>query len=245
MTKTVCIIQARLGSTRLPGKALLPLCGKPMIRHVIERVKRAKLLDDVVVAIPDEKDNGALKDTIYKSDVGIYTATKLEDRDLIGRYHEAAKFSQATTIVRVCADNPCIDPNEIDRLIFRYNKNSLGWKVLFSNTHNIQNNGYPDGLGAEIYDFKFMKWMHENVKGVDYREHPHKWAEEQGLVWTIMAPHEIRRPQYKLDVNTERDYRKLTRIYEAVYPQNNDFRAIDIIRWIDGQNDLAEWSVST
>ena len=223
---------------------LLPLCDKTIIRHVIERVQKAKLLDDVIVAIPDEKDNDKLKNAIRDTEAGIFVGKDLDDRDLIGRYFRCAEIHGATTIVRVCADNPCIDPNEIDRLIFRYNKNSLGWNVLFSNTHNIQNNGYPDGLGAEIYDFKFMKWMHENVKGVEYREHPHKWAEDHDLVWTIMAPHEIRRPQYKLDINTERDYRKLTRIYEAVYPQNNDFRAIDIIRWIDGQNDLAEWSVS-
>ena len=237
MTKTVAIIQARLGSTRLPGKVLLSLCEKPIIRHVVERVKRAKLVDDVMVAIPNEKDNEPLKSVLRHCNVGTYVGTKLDDRDLVGRYYEAARFSEATTVVRVCSDNPCIDPGEIDRLIFRYDRNSLGWKVLFSNTHNIQNNGYPDGFGAEIYDIKFLKWMNENVKGVDYREHPHKFAEDNRLVWTIMCPPEIKRPKLKLDVNTERDYRYITKIYEAIYPTKPEFRAIDVVRFLDGEND--------
>ena len=200
---------------------------------MIERVQKAKLLDDVIVAIPDEKDNDKLKNAIRDTEAGIFVGKDLDDRDLIGRYFRCAEIHGATTIVRVCADNPCIDPNEIDRLIFRYNKNSLGWKILFSNTHNIQNNGYPDGLGAEIYDFKFMKWMHENIKGVQYREHPHKWAEEQGLVWTIMCPHEFRCPELKLDIDTQRDYTKMSALFDVLYPVNPNFGPVEIVAYFD------------
>lgn len=234
MTKTVAIIQARLGSTRLPGKSLLSLCDKPIIQHVIERVQRARLLDDVVVAIPDEKDNDKLKNAIKDTKAGTFVGKGLDDRDLIGRYCRCAEIHGATTIVRVCADNPCVDPGEIDRLISRYSRNTLGWKVLFSNTHNIQNNGYPDGLGAEIYDFKFMKWMNENVKGVDYREHPHKWAEDHGLVWTIMCPSEFRRPELKLDINTQRDYDKMAKFFDAVYLDKPNFGSLDVVAYFDG-----------
>ena len=86
--------------------------------------------------------------------------------------------------------------------------------------------------------------MNENVKGVEYREHPHKFAEDNHLVWTIMCPPEIKRPKLKLDVNTERDYRYITKIYEAIYSTKPEFSAIDVVRFLDGENDLEKRPVS-
>src|SRR3990167_6679147 len=96
--RTVAIIQARMGSTRLPGKIMADLCGKPMLQHIIERVKRAKLVDEVVVATPFSEDQYrpirdlCIDDTPASNHLAWVLAPKVDENDLIGRYCEAARI---------------------------------------------------------------------------------------------------------------------------------------------------------
>src|SRR3989338_6860584 len=107
MSRTIAIIQQRLGSTRLKEKALLPLCGIPMTQHIVDRCKRAKLVDEVVVACPfkDAEILGAALNAVI-------VAPDVPENDLIARYYIVAAGMKADFVVRISGDNPCVEPAE-------------------------------------------------------------------------------------------------------------------------------------
>lgn len=238
LMRTVAIVQARMGSTRLPGKSAMLICGKPLVWHVLRRVKQS-MVDEVILALPkEEKDNSVLAEAA--ADLGIRSITFLmiEPNDLIGRYTAAALDSDAQHIVRVPADNPCVDPDEINRIIRLYRKTSQGYeRWLWSNLdRNIGGNGYPGGLGAEVYKDEFLFWLQKNVHDPRLREHPHMWAIERQRVATMNAHHEIARPELHFDVNTQEDLDYIRSIYEGLYPTNPDFRIRDILKFLGEQD---------
>jgi len=232
--RVVAIIQARMGSTRLPGKSMMSIAGKPTVQHVIERVRLATSLDDVVLAIPMEVGCDKLLDVGKTCDVPTFMPPCAAN-DLLQRYVGAADYYKADVVVRVPADNPCVDPDEINRIVdFYHGLNKPVGQWLVSNLdRNLCDNGYPGGLGAEVYDSWFMHWLHMNVDDARLREHPHMWSIEHKHVQTIEAPDEIRRPDLRFDVNTQADLDYIRDIYEHV-PRN--FRANDIITYLEGAN---------
>ena len=228
--KTVAIVQARMGSTRLPGKSAMLIQGIPLLAHVLKRVRLSKV-DQVVLALPQEHRSPLAS---IASDLGIISLTKLGDHnDLIGRYQFAASVMGADLIVRVPADNPCVDPDEINRIIklFHATKDKFpDSNRLWSNLDgNIGGNNYPGGLGAEVYTKDFLAWLDGNVLDPRLREHPHLWAMERQRVVTLNAHHAIARPDLRFDVNTQADFDFISGIYAALYPSNPDFRIRDIL----------------
>lgn len=215
------IIQARMGSKRLPGKSILPLAGKPLLYRFIERVKQSKLLDKVVLATTRYKEDTPLCDIAKECGIDYYRGA---ENDLIMRIYRSAKKFRAKTIVRLCADNPLIEAEEIDRLV-----QSIPDKMknMWSNTHNIKGNGYPDGLGCEVYSFfSLCRQYHNRSVNKDYREHPHKYFYNFNLVETIPCPEHLQGFSHiKLDVNTQEEYNFIKGIYDRF--GHNDFHFKD------------------
>ena len=235
---TVAIIQTRTTSTRLPNKVLLPICGKPLLWHVIERVKRCKLINEIVVASPfdNREDTASIKKVVEKCNVSFYLY-RGNMNDLVGRHLAAAGKHDADVIVRIPSDNPCIEPSEVDKIIWtQKHSTKCQDKFMFSNTHNILDNGYPDGLGAEVYSMKFFQWIKENTQTPEEMEHPHKICYDREVVKTVQCNEDIRRPELRLDVNTQQDFNFITELYEALYPKNNEFGIRDIIKYLDRLN---------
>jgi spore coat polysaccharide biosynthesis protein SpsF len=161
-----------------------------------------------------------------------------ETNNLVARHQEiVSHFPTNATIVRIPGDNPCVDPDEIDRIIDHYDSQwqPIGPWLYTNLDRNILGNGYPGGLGAEVYSPWFMHWLATNVETAEHREHPHKWAFDTGHVHTITAPAEIRRPQLRFDVNTPEDLDYIRDIYAHVYPVNPNFRTKDILQYLDGK----------
>ncbi len=204
--KKVAIIQARLGSTRLPLKMLLSLHGKPIIEWVVRRVKKAKLLDDIVVAIPITGDNDTLAKYLQELNVKIYRGS---EGDVLDRFYQAAVENEATHIIRICADNPLIDPMEIDNLITFYEKE----KPDYAYNHIPKNNLYPDGLGAEIISFKILEEIYKVAKEEHYREHCMSYITDNSDKFSIVTfdplNKELRQPELKFDIDTFKDYERL------------------------------------
>ena len=232
---TVCIVQARMGSTRLPGKSVMSLARKPMIWHILNRLKQAETIDYVVLAIPKEIDN----DTLIESALSLGLVTfevKGDPNDLLGRYAKAAIRTDADTIVRVPGDNPCIDPDEVDRIVEIYEKNARQVHCLITNLdQNVLGNGYPGGLGAEVYDPRFLFWLDRNIDDTRQREHPHLWAFENKRVMTCACPQEFRRPDLRFDVNTISDFEFIADIYNHF--KDHIFDSKELIDYIDTKDD--------
>ncbi len=204
--KRVGIIQARLGSTRLPLKMLLSLHGKPIIEWVVTRVQKSQLLDDVIVAIPNTEDNNALAKYLEELNIKIYRGS---EGDVLNRFYGAAQECNATHIIRICADNPLIDGTEIDNLIKFYEKE----KPDYAYNHIPINNNYPDGLGAEIISFELLKSMHDKAKEQRHREHCLSYITDNANIFDIKTfdplNESLFHPELKFDVDTFGDYEKL------------------------------------
>lgn len=234
--KVVCIIQARMGSTRLPCKAMLPLEGTPLTARLVERVLRSKLLDAVVLAYPfvDHDDMiSALDqrhDPGFNQGVGIY-ASKDDENDLVTRYLHAAEAHHAEIIVRIPGDNPCVDPAYIDQAVKTYLHEP---HIYYSNTTDLCGDVWLDGIGAEVFSLSRLKWLDSKLgKGdVYYREHPHAWFLDNRL-------YDLHQADYRLDVNTQEDYEYVKDIFEACYRVHPAFTSEDIVQYLYHKEDVS------
>ncbi len=158
----VAIIQARMGSSRLPGKSLAEIEKRPMLWHVIQRVKRAALVDRVVVATSTAPADDAIEKMCRENGVPCHRGS---ENDVLDRYYHAARAEKAAQVVRITADCPLIDPEVIDRVVRRFQRGDLDY------ASNAMVRTYPDGLDTEILSFSALEraW-HEASKNSE-REH--------------------------------------------------------------------------
>jgi spore coat polysaccharide biosynthesis protein SpsF len=200
--KTVAIVQARMGASRLPNKMLLHLHGLPVIEWVFRRVSMAKTLDAVVFALPSGHQDDVL--AWYLESIGAQVFRGSET-DLVDRYYSAAHAFLVDRVVRVCADNPLVTASEIDRLIQFYDADACDYAY----NHVPRNNCYPDGLGAEICTIGLLDEIHTKATRPDHREHLFNY------IWDNSDNYDIRtfdpdpalaHPELKLDIDTIDDY---------------------------------------
>lgn len=238
IVKVALIIQARMGSKRLPGKSVMDLAGAPLVGRILERVKRCQRVDEIVLAIPDTLENKILLSLGQNYGVTVFAGS---ENDLVERYYQAAIASNADFIVRLPADNATPEPSEIDRIIEHHLL--LGRPGFSSNLSPIKNSGYPDGIGAEVFDFTLLSEARNRDPCPMKREHVHlnffDYSTQTAVdeVWcpisTVSCPDEFCRPDLVLDVNTQEQYEFMRELYEYLYPENQDFHITDIIRWYD------------
>jgi len=236
--RVVLIIQARMGSSRLPGKSMMDLAGAPLVGRILERVKRCIRLDEIVLAIPNTREDSVLNELGKSYDVRVFSGS--ED-DLVERYYQAAIWAKADIVGRLPADNATPEPSEIDRIVEHHL--SLDRRGFSSNLSVIDNSGYPDGIGAEIFDLSLLAEARDRNSDPLQREHVHlnfydyNLSQPVDVDWcpisTIKCPIEFRRPDLVLDVNTQEQYEFMRCLYEYLYPKNSNFHITDIIRWYD------------
>jgi spore coat polysaccharide biosynthesis protein SpsF len=235
--KVVAILQARMNSTRLHGKSMLPLAGKPMVENIIERVQRSKRVDEVMLAFP-EPDRTAFQpvlDACCANGIKRFTSMGYagDENDLVARYYYAARLSEADLIVRVPCDNPCVEPEYIDQAVEAYLDKPF---TFFSNTVAYIKNQCIDGIGAEVMSMSRLKWLEAKTSGnAQLREHPHKYFEET-------FPNDYDEPDYgiefkppyhalRFDVNTSADYEFIKDIYDHF--GHNRFHVSEVLAYLE------------
>lgn len=160
--RTVAVVQARMSSTRFPGKVLADLCGKPMLAHIIERLRIAETLDEVVVATTDGPEDDAVAELAAEYGAGV---TRGSLSDVLGRYVLAAEQHDAAVVVRITADCPLVDPDLVDRLV------RIRADADADYASNVLEPSYPEGYDAEVLTVDCLRRIDaESV--IDYeREH--------------------------------------------------------------------------
>ena len=159
----VAIIQARMGSTRLPGKVLKEIGNKTMLGHVVTRTQQAEMIDQIVVATTTKPDDEAIVSTA--SELGV-PAFRGSEPDVLDRYYRAAKQYEVGTVVRITADCPLTDPDVTDRALRTFKKQ----KPDYASTH-LKRRTYPRGVGAEVMTFEALKEAWEKADESYEREH--------------------------------------------------------------------------
>lgn len=158
------VIQARMGSSRLPGKVLMNLCGNPILLHIIERLKDLKReYKRIVITSTEEKDND-IEDFCKENNILFFRGS---ENDVLDRYYQAAKLFKLYHIVRLTGDNPLVDANNLQFLIEEHLKNG----AEYSSNKSEVNSDLPIGVGCEIFKFSALEKSWIEGKENDHREH--------------------------------------------------------------------------
>ena len=160
--KIVAIVQARMGSTRLPGKALKLIAGKVMIEILLSRLSLSKEINKIVVAIPESEDNDLLQ--LVVESLG-FSCFRGSEKDVLNRFYNSAKFVSADVIVRITGDCPLVDSILVDECIRKYKSSNADY---CSNTDPAT---YPDGLDIEVMSFESIKRANNETDSDFDREH--------------------------------------------------------------------------
>lgn len=158
--RTVCIIQARMSSTRLPGKVLLPLAGRAVLAHVIERLSRCTTLSEVVVATSDDASDDVLAQWCRDHDVRVFRGSL---NDVLDRYYQCALSHHAQAVVRITADCPALDPTLVDEVVLGFQAGAYDLYYLGGE--------FPDGLDCAVFSFSALQRAWREAKLPSEREH--------------------------------------------------------------------------
>lgn len=228
--KTLAIIQARMSSTRLPGKSLLLLAGKPVIQRVYERTQQASGIDKVIVATTVEPQDDILADFCSRINISVYRGS---EKDVLDRYYQAAKFYDAEEIVRITGDCPLIDPHEITNVVHRFGVSDLDY------LSNSQPQRYPLGLNVSIGSFYAFKKSWQETKAPSDREHVTQYIRnhpEKFKVGSIVYEQDYSFYNWSLDTPT--DYKFLSRVYYELEKRNLYGYFQEVLKVLAGDPDL-------
>ncbi len=220
------IIQARMESTRLPGKVYKKILDKHLLEHVILRVKKAKSAKKIIVAIPDTKKSAILLPLIKKNKADFYLGSL---DNVLDRYIKAAEKFKLDTVVRITADCPLIDPVLIDEIVKKYLNFENKLDFLFIKD-------YPFGLGdIEVISTEALKKIAQLTKNPFHFEHVVSFISERPDLFNIKverAPSELSRPNFRVCVDEPKDLVLVKKIFEHFKPREY-FTTKEIIEYLD------------
>ena len=220
------LVQARMNSSRFPGKIMKEVLGIPLLVHQLNRIARIKTVAKIVVITSDQPSDDIIESTSIKYGYEVFRGSLL---DLLDRHYQAAVFYQASTIVKIPSDCPLIDTAVIDRVLNYYFKNEQSFDYV-SNLHPAS---YPDGNDVEIMSFKALEraWK-EAVRPLE-REHttPYFWENPDlfsvgNVVWETGFTYDM---SHRFTLDYPEDYAFINQVYEKLYPINPRFTLKDIL----------------
>ena len=225
--KVVTVIQARTGSTRLPGKVLRPLLGQPLLLRLIERVRAARLVDTIVVATTTDPADDAIATLCQRAQIQCYRG---RSTDLLDRHYQVGRQYRADAIVKIPSDCPLIDPVVVDRVLAVYLETPFRYDYV-SNLHPAT---YPDGNDVEVMSMGALTTAWQEADRDFEREHttPFIWENPErfrlgNVTWETDLDYSM---SHRWTIDYEPDYRFVQAIYAALFPQNPFFGLEDILQ---------------
>ena len=224
------IIQVRMGSSRLPGKIMLEILTKPVLQHLINRVKKSKKIDDIIIATTLNKSDDIIEKFCNNEKIKCFRGS---ENDVLSRYFEAAKKFSIDTVVRLTSDTPLLDPKVIDKVINKYQESEYDF---VSNVFPLPRT-YPDGYNVEVFSTKILEIVNRNAKKPSDREHV--------TTYITMQPKKFKKyrvdsekdlSRYRLNLDYKEDFELIKAIFEGL--KNDEFELEDIIDWLDNHPEI-------
>lgn len=216
-------VQARMGSTRLPGKVLNHVLGKPLLLYLIERLRQSKEASNCVILTTTLPQDDVIVDFCKKHNQEYFRG---DPEDVLDRYYQAAVLRKPDGIARITGDCPLIDPEIVDEIIKSFKKNSPKWDMV----SNTVIRTYPRGLDTEVFSFKALKTTFEKAKNVNEREHVtyfmYRHPESFNILNISCNTNESR---HRWTVDTAEDFDLIKLIIENLYPKNPEFHMRDVL----------------
>ena len=217
----LAVLQARVSSSRLPGKVLRPLLGRPMLTRQIERIRRAKEINSILVATSSDVSDDPVEALCGTEGVSCFRGSM---DDVLDRFYQAAKTFKPRHVVRLTGDCPLIDPDLTDRVI-RYHLEGG-----FDYTSNVYQHTFPDGLDTEIFGFKSLERAWREAKLPSDREHVTPFFYREGSpfkIGSVTSPTDL--SLHRWTVDEAEDFELVSKIYESLYPAKPAFSMEDIL----------------
>jgi len=236
----VAIVQARMGSSRLPGKVMEEIGGKPMLFHVVLRARRAQFIGRVIVATTRDPGDNLLADYCRRQGVPCYRG---HPHDVLDRYYQAANRYRAQTVVRLTADCPLIDPREIDRTVEAFLESGVDFAA--NRLPPPWQRTTPIGMDTEVVSFEALASAWENANADYEREHvmPYMYDQE-GRFKILLVQHEPDWGQLRLTVDTPEDL-ELIRYIVDHFNGSNEISLIEIVRFLESHPEVRSINVDT
>ena len=226
--KISCIVQARVNSKRLPGKILMPVFGKSLLQHLLERLKKLKTIDDLIVATTKHKLDDETAKIAKLINVKIYRG---DEHNVLKRYYDCAKINKASVIIRVTADCPLIDIKYINELLKIFLKNDYDY------LSNLDLNYLPDGFHCEIFNFRSLEKAQKLAKSKFDREHVTSFLWSNPKIFSIHHYCGKKLKNHSKDIRLTLDYHEdyilIKEVFEKLYKKNKFFSLVEITAFLE------------
>lgn len=232
--KIGAIIEARMTSTRLPGKVLMPLAGKPALERIIERLKRSQYLDEVIVATTANPDDDAIVSLAEKLKIRYFRGS---ENDVLDRVLKAAQTFEVDIIVEITGDCPLVDWRLVDRGIDELLEKQLDYSAnntVFS---------YPDGFDVRVFKSSVLEKASELTSDPIDHVHVSTFIPAHPEIFKTInwvAEPDCHRPEWRLTLDEAADYRLIDLIFSRLLPVNEDFSAREVIDFLNKNPELLE-----
>ncbi|SEH88198.1 spore coat polysaccharide biosynthesis protein SpsF [Halobacillus karajensis] len=232
--KVIAIVQARMGSTRLPGKVLKQVNGKPLLEYQIERMKRSKRIDQLVISTSKRSLDDPIIDLCRDLDVDTFRGS---ERDVLGRFYETCAYYKADAVVRLTADCPLIDPAVIDKVI-QYFLNHYPRYMYVSNTRK---RSYPRGMDTEVFTYEVLKDAYMNANSPHDLEHVTPFIVNRiGALGIAQVSHHSDESHHRWTVDTPEDFQFVSKVLKHLYPKSPAFTFEDTLKILERNPDWLE-----
>lgn len=235
ISPVVCVVQARTGSTRLPGKVMEDIQGRPMLWHVLTRLTRCAGLDTVAVATTTEPSDDAIE---RWSEENGYFCYRGSTDDVLDRYYFTAKKLHAGTVVRVTSDCPLVDPYLIERIIDEFSSTDCDYASAAGT--------WPDGLDAEVFTFSALEQAHREARLKSELEHvtPYIWKNtERFKVRSIECDRDLSNMRWSVD--DARDLEFMRAVYGELYKEGGIITTGEVLDLLEKRPDIFEINAGT
>jgi len=221
-----------MGSSRLPGKVLKPILNKPVLWHIVNRLRNVKKINEVVVATSDQANDGQIEKFCTSENI---TCFRGSEDDVLDRFYKAAAFFNATTLIRITGDCPLIDPDLISQLIAYFFDNNFDYCGIAAGA-GVAVDGfegrYPDGLDGEIFIMSALTVAWQEGQGQLYREHvtPFIWKQPDRFKLGTLKSEDKDYSDLRWTLDNEEDYLLIQWIYEKLFSKKPYFNMYDVLQ---------------
>ena len=227
--RVAIIIQARMGSSRFPGKVMADIEGKPLLERLVDNLRLSKRADDIIIATSDLKENNIIEEFAIRKGVSFFRG---DEDDVLGRFLSAAEKFGVDEIIRVCADSPLADPEEIDSLIEAHVRSGKDYSTNSPFIHK----GLPFRL--EIFSRAFLRKLGDLTKDRFWKEHVTDVVLNSKEQFDInLVEPDIVRPDLMLDVDEEKDVGQIRDLYKNFFEEGSFISHKQIADFIDGKKE--------
>lgn len=232
--KVVCIMQARVGSSRLPEKVLKEIAGKTVLEHDVDRLKRVKRIDEIVIATTVEEKDYKIVDESKRLGVKFFRGS---EEDVLSRYYFAAKENNADVVIRVTSDCPLLDSEITDDIIKFYLDNYPKYDYV----SNTLDRTYPRGLDTEVFSFKALEKAFNEAKEKFEREHVTPFIGGNNNVFSnYQFKDNEDNSHLRLTLDTDEDLELITEVYSELYDIDENFGLKDIVNLFKKRPELID-----